>query len=935
MGRRFYIWGLLFLSLASRSSSGSPGPLNPILDELLTFHPSWITRSVTSHDEYGHNGDGQGSPYPREWVGFTHYYKIFHAVGEGRITRIWLTFLKDEMQRLDEELLIQADGEILFQGTARDLFEGRGPWKSPLVLGFQESSGAFLSYAPIPFAKEAKILWKAKPKYFQVTYRQGAGSSQGPSADQVSEFMSDRWWEKGEALGVPASFGVSGSQSAVIAKGPALLTDFQLNLKNGDPSKLKIRVGNEEPIPAAFFFGLGTEPRSGEAFRWSPVASAVHAVDPSTRTLRTRLPIPLREGESIELLANGGVVEGNARFTQGEISKERLSRVKLLTHFREQWSPGAPGTMEVIKDDRALQYVSLIEEIKDGNVGDRFYLEGDEMIRTDGMEYPIQHGTGTEDYFNGGWYFLGAHSNPFAGQPLFVVSPDHPNWSDAHFEHGLYRHHILDPIVSRSGFRFGFEAGDIGAYVKAHYRFLSLAYAFDQGRKVGTVTVDADQGSVDRRATSYVVDSAFDAERGSPLLVKRMRKHQGVSKFRAACPGGDARPDGAFLTRTYDASSGEQVALLKVNAREAGMLSAMTLNSGRKLAQDGIWLDLAGFDCDRGFIEIEIWADRSPSDWTEAEYKIDFYRLSPGTPALQIGPRALLQDTQSIQGKPHYINDHTFAQGPDGIWHLFGIFNDEPYRADQEVVFSHSRSLTRNPKDWKRGDFSLDPSPALEVDRSLKETVLWAPHIIRRGDEYHMFYHSGGWAGESGAEIRHAVSKDLSRWERVGSDPIFHDFCGARDPMVIRIGDLYAMYYTRCDSVSRGLSGVAYRTSRDLVSWSKPEMAFVWWSKPRLGNSGYTESPFVFERDGWFYLSFTGYPDSYDASYLIRSRSPFLFSGEPFLRFSSHAPEWVPEKQDAWGRFLGSLVMTHAGAGQGGVWGSKVDFTPGPSASNH
>ena len=35
------------------------------------------------------------------------------------------------------------------------------------------------------------------------------------------------------------------------------------------------------------------------------------------------------------------------------------------------------------------------------------------------------------------------------------------------------------------------------------------------------------------------------------------------------------------------------------------------------------------------------------------------------------------------------------------------------------------------------------------------------------------------------------------------------------------------MYYCRCDNISSRLSGVAYRTSKDLVTWSDPAMALV------------------------------------------------------------------------------------------------------------
>ena len=50
----------------------------------------------------------------------------------------------------------------------------------------------------------------------------------------------------------------------------------------------------------------------------------------------------------------------------------------------------------------------------------------------------------------------------------FAVLDPENGWSRARFEIGLYRHHVVDPIVSRGRMRFGFEAGDVGAFTPVH-----------------------------------------------------------------------------------------------------------------------------------------------------------------------------------------------------------------------------------------------------------------------------------------------------------------------------------------------------------------------------------------------------------------------------------------------------------------------------------
>jgi hypothetical protein len=54
--------------------------------------------------------------------------------------------------------------------------------------------------------------------------------------------------------------------------------------------------------------------------------------------------------------------------------------------------------------------------IAEGNI--REYLEGDERVATDGSRTPQLHGTGTEDFYEAGWYFNRREfSNPMNGAP--------------------------------------------------------------------------------------------------------------------------------------------------------------------------------------------------------------------------------------------------------------------------------------------------------------------------------------------------------------------------------------------------------------------------------------------------------------------------------------------------------------------------------------
>jgi hypothetical protein len=284
------------------------------------------------------------------------------------------------------------------------------------------------------------------------------------------------------------------------------------------------------------------------------------------------------------------------------------------------------------------------------------------------------------------------------------------------------------------------------------------------------------------------------------------------------------------------------------------------------------------------------------------------------------GAMVHLFDTSDLAGGPYYVNDHTLVQGPDGTWHLFGIFHTEPMGADTEVELIHAISEERNPAKWEAGSFEAAPEPyriALRADRALGETHAWAPHVVPWEGRYMMVYQGGG-ADDYHASIRLAESDDLYRWSRVGQVPLFEDFCEARDPMLVRRGGAWALYYSRCDSVTRKLSGVAYRLSPDLVHWGEARMALTNDQAPATSNAAYAESPFVFERNGMFWMSVTAYPISWDATLLYRSSVPSAFPSAPYSRLRAHAAEWVFGNH-------GEVWLTHAGPGQRGVWISPLE----------
>jgi len=616
---------------AGRSFPATP-PLgvNPVLADLLAFHPGWVTRLSSSHDPGGGNMDNAVDAVTYQ----NGYQTLLHAKGEGRITRLWMTADSDKDVPHDYlELWIELDGVTAFRGKPTDLFYGKGPWQKPLVLDAEMSSGGYTSWVPFPFHHEAKILFKGKAHYYQVSYRQGPGSSLGPTADEIARFLSEEWWRA-----VPSTDHhgrVSRANPIIVTEGSSLLTTFSLAIAPWDLPKLRLRFGQQASFPASFFFGFTTsktakpDARDAEEIAWPKFATALSFSDPTEHRLVSRMPIPLGTGERITLETDD-VAGLDVGFGSSFASKAADPGVRLLTDFREQRGPGTPTTFPVLDETGPLQLVSQVEEISGGNNGERGFLEGDEMIRFDGMRYPLHLGTGTEDYFNSGFYFQGVHENPLSGLTRFKVIDPEDGWSRATFEYSMYRLHVLDPLVGRSGMRFGWEAGEDGRYQNASFRTLMLAYAFSKPREIGRVRFalgkDKRPGDLDLGEIDSWVTSSIDAERAQATFAFPIRSRGGrPTRLDVPCPPGEP-PAGVLLIRDYDASIPGQSASVSLNGALLEYFYEPSRNTVRRFAEDALWMNLLPDDCRTGSIRIDLSTGRTRGPWTESAYEAVFYR---------------------------------------------------------------------------------------------------------------------------------------------------------------------------------------------------------------------------------------------------------------------------------------------------------------------
>lgn len=120
------------------------------------------------------------------------------------------------------------------------------------------------------------------------------------------------------------------------------------------------------------------------------------------------------------------------------------------------------------------------------------------------------------------------------------------------------------------------------------------------------------------------------------------------------------------------------------------------------------------------------------------------------------------------------------------------------------------------------------------------------PFVLRRGDEYWLYYAGGDAEGHRQICLAIAPVDDLTRWKRIG--PLFdRGKQGAFDghwcvlPCVHRIGGRWHMYYTgRCGQPGLGLQdfrGIGLATSDNLLDWKRHS------EDPVLLGDGFPEWP--------------------------------------------------------------------------------------------
>ncbi len=328
-----------------------------------------------------------------------------------------------------------------------------------------------MSYVPIPFARSLRVVADGPVAFYHFTWTRFADGtvveSFEPAAGFVPAFVPP---PRGEALAVTKSWiGANGRPIPtfapiefphpiepghalrVEARGPAAVTETSIFAESDDPAYLRTTVARiwfdgettpsvEAPLGDLFGIGFHGGTHASLPLTAAPPGFRCRFVMPFHASMRLEIENASREADAsirVDAALNG--VAGPVDAFGGVTFRARFRR--------ELTRAGRP--VRVLSARGSGHFVGLVLTAK----GPRgiTYLEGDEQIQVDGRSIDAYHGTGTEDYFNGGWYFRGG---PFL-RPLHGVT----HLDGGRGEVCAYRFHVPDAIPFRESIAFDLEHG--------------------------------------------------------------------------------------------------------------------------------------------------------------------------------------------------------------------------------------------------------------------------------------------------------------------------------------------------------------------------------------------------------------------------------------------------------------------------------------------
>ena len=243
--------------------------------------------------------------------------------------------------------------------------------------------------------------------------------------------------------------------------GPGVISRIWFSLNSRDPDylrKILIRMYWDDEtspsvdVPLGDFFGCG--------FKYKPYVSMYLGM--TSGGFVCYFPMPFEKSARMEII-NETDQEVYSFYYQIDYQSVEGYLDRSVAYFHASWNrdirTNYDSNYTVLKTTGQGHVVGVNLNIQsyDGSLN---FLEGNEIVYTDGEIKPSIVGTGTEDFFSGGWYFS---SGEFIGPYHGLIMKD-----DSLGRIAAYRLYVNDPIPFKKSINFTIEHGH-GNTIEADY----------------------------------------------------------------------------------------------------------------------------------------------------------------------------------------------------------------------------------------------------------------------------------------------------------------------------------------------------------------------------------------------------------------------------------------------------------------------------------
>lgn len=489
-------------ALAADKAAPPPPPVGLAelarVDQLPHLKESIKVGSVSSYDRTGGNDDGFSGRHSflrKEGDGLV----IADLKGPGCVYRIWTPTPSDD------PIEFYFDGETAprLRLPFRKLFDGtQAPFVAP-VSGF--GGGGFWTYLPLPYQRSLKVVVRApRFQFYQInyaTYPEGQAvttfTADMPAPDrqameQVKGLFAASYRERAPYLAPPGTQVKTHSYRGTLQAGKKVV--LYAGRKGGRVVGLRISPasalagkdrglvlraywdGDSAPaiqVPAGDFFG----------FSWGEPAARSLLVGTDGDTCYANFPMPFDRSARLELVSERS--SGEPVQISAEVDIADQPRQPDEGRFYALWrreNPTRSGQPYTIVETAGRGHLVGVALQAQGMVsGNTYFFEGDDQATIDGEL--VVHGTGSEDFFNGGWYDVPGRWDSRVSFPL--------NGCLDYKKHlgrtGAYRLFLTDAYAFRKSLRLTIEHAPEGNTLATDYASVAYLYLQQPPAPAGTL----------------------------------------------------------------------------------------------------------------------------------------------------------------------------------------------------------------------------------------------------------------------------------------------------------------------------------------------------------------------------------------------------------------------------------------------------------------